>query len=91
MTETSLPIINADARRVWLHAQGLGTPPTGKLDLIGIIEKLGFVQLDTIRVLARAHDHILWSRNQHYREPMLNKLLAKDARQGTRGVRAFHP
>lgn len=33
------------------------------------------MQLDTIRVVARAHHHILWSRNQNYREPMLNKLL----------------
>jgi len=28
-------------------------------------------------VVARAHDHILWSRNQNYREPMLNKLMAE--------------
>ncbi|MGI9421058.1 MAG: winged helix-turn-helix domain-containing protein [Geminicoccaceae bacterium] len=77
MSTTPLRIRNAGARRLWLHAQGLGTPPTGSLDLLGIIERLGFVQLDTIRVVARAHDHILWSRNQHYREPMLNKLLAK--------------
>ena len=68
----------SDARKLWLHAQGLGTAPTGKLDVLGIIEKLGFVQLDTIRVVARAHDHIIWSRNQHYREPMLNRLLAKE-------------
>ncbi|HAY07411.1 MAG TPA: hypothetical protein DCY26_12235, partial [Hyphomonas sp.] len=31
------------------------------------------------RAAARAHDHILWSRNQNYREPMLVKLL-KDQR-----------
>lgn len=78
MTPNSLRISNRAARRLWLHAQGLATPPTGKLDLQGIIDKLGFVQLDTIRVVARAHDHILWSRNQHYREPMLNRLLAKE-------------
>ncbi|WP_018996324.1 winged helix-turn-helix domain-containing protein [Hirschia maritima] len=36
---------------------------------------MGFVQLDTIQVVARAHHHILWSRNQNYREPMLDKLL----------------
>jgi len=52
--------------------------PTGPIDLLGIIKKLGFVQLDTIRVVARAHDHILWSRNQNYREPMLQKLFAKE-------------
>ncbi|MGI9486024.1 MAG: winged helix-turn-helix domain-containing protein [Geminicoccaceae bacterium] len=77
MNTVPLRLTNRDARRLWLHAQGLGPPPTGPLDVQGIIERLGFVQLDTIRVVARAHDHILWSRNQHYREPMLNKLLAK--------------
>lgn len=78
MSITPLRINNADARKLWLHAQGLGAAPTGKLDVLGIIEKLGFVQLDTIRVVSRAHHHILWSRNQHYREPMLGKLLAKN-------------
>ncbi|MEM9574154.1 MAG: crosslink repair DNA glycosylase YcaQ family protein, partial [Pseudomonadota bacterium] len=52
--------------------------PTGSLDLLETIKRLGFVQLDTIQVVSRAHHHILWSRNQNYREPMLNKLLAKD-------------
>lgn len=70
-------ISNRDARRLWLDAQGLAETPTGSLDALGIIERLGFVQLDTIRVVARAHDHILWSRNQHYREPVLNRLLSK--------------
>jgi uncharacterized protein YcaQ len=35
---------------------------------------MGFVQLDTIQVIARAHHHILWSRNQNYREPMFDDL-----------------
>ena len=74
----TLRIENRDARRLWLDAQGLAETPTGPLDTLSIIERLGFVQLDTIRVVARAHDHILWSRNQHYREPVLNKLLAKE-------------
>ena len=77
MNTAPLRIANRDARRLWLHAQGLGTAPTGKPDVLGIIERLGLLQLDTIRVVARAHDHILWSRNQRYREPMLAKLLAK--------------
>lgn len=71
-------INNRNARRFWLTTQALAATPTGPLDVLGIIKQLGFVQLDTIRVLARAHDHILWSRNQHYREPMLQKLLAKE-------------
>ena len=73
-----LKINNRDARCLWLTTQGLATPPTGKLNVLAIIQQLGFVQLDTIRVIARAHDHIIWSRNQHYREPMLNQLLAKE-------------
>lgn len=73
-----LKISNRDARRLWLDAQGLATPPVGELDVLPIVRRLGFVQLDTIRVVSRAHHHIIWSRNQHYREPMLNRLLAED-------------
>ncbi len=77
MTASPLRINNRDARRLWLTSQGLADAPTGKRDTLDIIRRLGFVQLDTIRVIARAHHHILWSRNQSYREPMLNDLLAK--------------
>ena len=78
MTERApLRISNRDARRLWLHGQGLSETPTGALDLDGLIKGLGFVQLDTIQVVARAHHHILWSRNQNYREPMLGRHLAK--------------
>ncbi len=76
----TLVISNRDARRLWLDRQGLSETPTGSLDdksLTTIIERLGFVQLDTIRIIARAHDHILWSRNQNYRELMLDELVKK--------------
>jgi len=71
-------ISNRDARRLWLDAQLLSAAPTGPLDLADMIRRLGFVQLDTIRVVARAHDHILWSRNQNFREKMLETCLARD-------------
>ena len=74
----SLRIENKIARQLWLESQGLSVSPTGSLDLLGIIKKLGFVQLDSIQVVSRAHHHILWSRNQNYREPMLDNLLAND-------------
>ena len=48
----------------------MGAPPT-----LDVIRDLGFVQLDTIQVVSRAHHHILWSRNQTYREPELDRLL----------------
>lgn len=81
MTEPArLRISNKQARRLWLDAQGLAATPTGKLDLDRMIKQLGFVQLDTIQVVARAHHHILWSRNQNYREPMLGRHMAHDRR-----------
>ncbi len=71
-----LRIDNRTARKLWLSSQGLATAPSGPLDVLQIIKDLGFVQLDTIRNVTRAQHHILWSRNQNYREPMLGKLLA---------------
>ncbi len=73
-----LRIDNRTARRLWLTAQGLNAAPTGTLDVLGMIKRLGFVQLDSIQVVSRAHHHILWSRNTNYREPMLDRLLARD-------------
>lgn len=70
-------IRNRDARKLWLESQGLSKTPTGPLNLLKIIRDLGFIQLDSIRNVTRAHHHILWSRNQNYREPMLWKLLAE--------------
>ena len=75
---TPLRITNRQARHLWLASQGLGAAPTGRLDLPAIIHDLGFVQLDSIQIVARAHHHILWSRNQNYREPMLDRLMARD-------------
>ncbi len=42
----------------------------------GVIDRMGFVQLDTIRAVSRAHHHILWSRDQTYREPGLWDMLS---------------
>ena len=73
-----LRIPNRQARWLWLEAQGLSDSPTGPLDLPDTIRRLGFVQLDTIQNVTRAHHHILWSRNQNYREPMLDRMLGRD-------------
>jgi len=74
----ALRIGNRQARWLWLQAQGLAETPTGPLDLQDTIRRLGYVQLDTIQNVTRAHHHILWSRNQNYREPMLDKMLGED-------------
>ena len=74
----TIRISNREARRLWLNLQGLAQAPTGNVDILEIIKKLGFVQLDSIRNVTRAHHHILWSRNQSYREPVIEHLLAKE-------------
>lgn len=70
-----LRIDNRTARRLWLHANDLAENPGGPVDAMRIIRRLGFVQIDTIRNVTRAHHHILWSRNRNYREKMLWPLL----------------
>ena len=44
--------------------------------MLQIIKDLGFVQLDSIQNVTRAHHHILWSRHSDYKEYMLDELLA---------------
>lgn len=72
---TVFRIDNRAARRLWLWTNGLAQAPQGPLDVRGMIRELGFLQIDTIRNVTRAHNHILWSRNRNYREGMLWPLL----------------
>ncbi|MFY9241304.1 MAG: crosslink repair DNA glycosylase YcaQ family protein [Roseovarius sp.] len=73
-----LRIPNRQARHLWLWTNGLSTPGTGAPDVMALIRQIGFLQIDTIRNVTRAHNHILWSRNQNYREGMLWPLLGRD-------------
>lgn len=47
-------------------------------DLLAVIERLGFVQLDSINTLARAHDLILFARKPRYRPDDLKHLYEND-------------
>ncbi|MEM9096529.1 MAG: crosslink repair DNA glycosylase YcaQ family protein [Pseudomonadota bacterium] len=83
MVVSRLKISNDDGRRLLLHVQGLSEPPRRKLDRDGVLEivqALGFVQVDSINTLERAHHHILFSRNQTYRRQDLTRLLEQDRR-----------
>lgn len=44
---------------------------------LSTIEHLGYVQIDTISVVQRAHHHTLWSRNPEYQPDQLDQLVAK--------------
>lgn len=74
---------NRAARRLFLHKHGLAEPPAGPGkddDLMGVIDTLGFVQIDSINTLARAHDLILFARRPAYRPEALHRLQAHDRR-----------
>ncbi len=74
----SIPrLTNAQARRLFLQRHALLEPPSGAAKgaaLAGLIDRLGFVQVDSVNTLARAHDLILWSRRPSYRPQSLRWL-----------------
>lgn len=74
-------IDNPTARRIFLERQGLSNPPGKALSrqgLLALIDDLGFVQVDSIGTVERAHHQILFSRNQTYRREDLTALLEQD-------------
>lgn len=71
----------AEARRIWLRATRLdqrepfGTGPDATRRAV---EHLGYVQIDTINVIERAHHHILFSRIPAYRREDLGQAQSVD-------------
>ncbi|HPE61141.1 MAG TPA: crosslink repair DNA glycosylase YcaQ family protein [Thiolinea sp.] len=77
MSETLSP---DQARKLVLHCQQLPArqKPVRPLSAtLALIEQLGYVQIDTIAVVERAHHHTLWSRNPAYVPEQLDTLLAE--------------
>ena len=74
-------IRNGAARRLFLAGQGLAEPPVGSArgaDLAGLIGRLGYVQVDSINTVERAHHMILFARRQSYKPGDLKLLLERD-------------
>jgi uncharacterized protein YcaQ len=71
------------ARRLAIRAQlldGRVALPEVKQGVVQAIEHLGYVQIDTISVVERAHHHTLWTRQPDYDPEMLHDLQAADRR-----------
>lgn len=69
------------ARRIWLHAQRLDTRTpfgNGPEATRRAVEHLGYVQIDTINVIERAHHHILFTRIPDYRRSDLQQAQSAD-------------
>ncbi|MBT70700.1 MAG: hypothetical protein CMQ15_01465 [Gammaproteobacteria bacterium] len=74
MTET-LSVL--DARKLILHCQRLNSRNSfgrGMNATLAAIEHLGYVQLDTLSVVQRAHLHTLWNRVVGFRPEHIDKL-----------------
>ena len=76
------PVIqNSALRRLFLDRHRLLAPPHGAgtgADLLQLITELGFVQLDSINTVERAHHMILFARRQSYRPAHLTRLFEQD-------------
>jgi len=70
----------AQARALALQAQGLlKSAPfgLGREGVLAAVEHLGYIQIDTISVVERAHHHVLWSRVPDYQPKAIDALLAE--------------
>jgi uncharacterized protein YcaQ len=74
-------LTTAQARQIWLRAQRLDTAAPfgeGPQAVASAVEHLGYVQIDTISVIERAHHHILWTRIPAYRRADLRQAQSVD-------------
>ncbi|MGH1579135.1 winged helix-turn-helix domain-containing protein [Planktotalea sp.] len=78
----SAPVLtNKSARAVFLDRHLLSNAPTGTgkdKDLLDVITRLGFVQVDSINTVERAHHMILRARRTSYKPKNLVPLLERD-------------
>lgn len=78
MIEIRRPQERARLRRLALGAQGLLQAQPYGSGLVGArnaINHLGYVQIDTISVVERAHHHVLYSRVPRFRPAMTDRML----------------
>jgi uncharacterized protein YcaQ len=66
------------AKKLVLLSQRI-PPITPKVDAaeatLAVIEHLGYVQIDTISVIQRAHHHTIWNRNPRYLNSHIDQLM----------------
>jgi uncharacterized protein YcaQ len=77
----SQKISTYQAKALWIQAQGLNEKALfgkGPQAIPRAIERLGYVQIDTISVIERCHHHILYSRIPDYQKRYLQQAQAID-------------
>lgn len=69
-----------DFQRLTLSSQGLTQTSQfgdGKNAVLRTLEHLGYLQIDTLSIVERAHHHILWTRVKDYKTHYLEELMAE--------------
>jgi len=80
MTNTKLSLDQTRQIVVWSQLLSESCLLAGKEATAQVIEHLGYVQIDTIAVVERAHHHTLWARCPDYDPSFLRDLVAVDRR-----------
>lgn len=83
MSQNPIKLSLEAARQIAIKCQLLNKKPNlpgGKKGIAQTIEKLGYIQIDTIAVIERAHHHTLWTRCPDYSNEMLHNLQVQDRR-----------
>lgn len=80
MAKIAESLSKEQARKLVLLSQRL--PPSKQSGsaiaaTLSAVEHLGYIQIDTISAIQRAHHHTLWNRNPRYHSSHLDKLLEK--------------
>ena len=77
---SSIQIDNLTLRNIAIQCQLLQQKSeNGSENIIeNIFDRLGYVQIDTINIIERAHHHTLWVRKSSYNQEMLQNLQAKE-------------
>jgi uncharacterized protein YcaQ len=79
----TLKITAEQARRLVLSRQGLADRPRRQLTSEGVadlVERLGFLQVDSINTVERAHHMILFARDRSYRPDLLRRAVEVERR-----------
>jgi uncharacterized protein len=75
-----IEISKVEARQIALNSQLFKTDKglNSKDSIMSIFHRLGYVQIDTISVIKRAHHHTIWSRFKAYKPEDLDELQSVD-------------
>src|SRR5688572_10249275 len=79
--QTPFHLSDKDVRLLLLYLHGLSHPTRKHLTspaLLSMIEQLGFVQVDSINTIERAHHMILFARDHTYRQSQLAHLIESE-------------